>query len=156
MKEARLQLTWGGYTFLSLGTVTWHNTYAPPGRGPGLAKLLLTSKTPSVAPAILGPRRSPPDPYRHVRTVSVPRWALWPPFPVCFLPVPGLLVPGLCCLSPSYPSGSHSRRRSSYRATLKSSTLARWYRSSASVYCGRCFLFANLNILFAAPVALSR
>ena len=42
--------------FLSLGTVTWHNTYAPPGRGPGLAKLLLTSNTPSVAPAILGPR----------------------------------------------------------------------------------------------------
>ena len=62
---ARRDAHFGGYTFLSLGTVTWHNTYAPPGRGPGLAKLLLTSKTPSVAPAIPGPRRSPPDPRRH-------------------------------------------------------------------------------------------
>ena len=61
----------GGYTFLSLGTVTWHNTYAPPGRGPGLAKLLLTSKTPSVAPAIPGPRRSPPDPRRHRQCAPV-------------------------------------------------------------------------------------
>ena len=61
----------GGYTFLSLGTVTWHNTYAPPGRGPGLAKLLLTSKTPSVAPAILGPRRSPLDPRRHRQCAPV-------------------------------------------------------------------------------------
>ena len=61
----------GGDAFLSLGTVTWNSTYALPGRGPGLAKLLLTSKTPSVAPAIPGPRRSPLDPHRHRQCAPV-------------------------------------------------------------------------------------
>ena len=56
--------TWGGVYVFNTGTVTWHNTYAPPGRGPGLAKLLPTSKTPCVAPAPLGPGRPPRDPLR--------------------------------------------------------------------------------------------
>ena len=76
-RDSHINLTLGlkatdwGYTFLSLGTVTWHNTHAPPGRRPGLAKLLLTSKTPSVAPAIPGPRRSPLDPRRHRQCAPV-------------------------------------------------------------------------------------
>ena len=71
LSSVRIILIRGGYTFLSSGTVTWHNTYAPPGRGPGLAKLLLTSETPSVAPAIPGPRRSPLDPCRHRQCAPV-------------------------------------------------------------------------------------
>ena len=43
------------------GTVTWLYTYAPPGRGPGLAELLLTSETPSAAPPNPGPCRAPLD-----------------------------------------------------------------------------------------------
>ena len=51
----------GGIRFYIHGTVTWLYTYAPPGRGPGLAELLLTSETPSAAPPNPGPCRSPPD-----------------------------------------------------------------------------------------------